>query len=203
MLAVALLVSACSDAQEPGGDPTATGGDVGTATDAGGTEPTPTGPDPAETDEPTDPVPAPSPQPEPERPAAMDDTGEKGAVAAAEYFFELYNYATTTGDVGGLEDMSHEDCGFCSSVITSINGAYEDGGRIVGSIATIDIKRVEPTVDGLAFALVFGLEVSDGTRVSSGGEETAIDGVDYDDASLGIQKVDEGWVVLTVRRGTE
>ena len=52
----------------------------------------------------------------PERPAAMDNADEAGAVAAAEYFLRLTVYASATGDTTELEAMSGEGCKFCDTM---------------------------------------------------------------------------------------
>ncbi len=64
----------------------------------------------------------------PERPAAMDNADEAGAVAAAEYFLRLTVYAAASGDTSELEAMSGEDCKGCKSYISSVNELYDQGG---------------------------------------------------------------------------
>ena len=64
----------------------------------------------------------------PERPAAMDNADEAGAVAAAEYFLRLTVYASATGDTTELEAMSGEGCKFCQSYISSVEKLHEGGG---------------------------------------------------------------------------
>ncbi|MFT3942713.1 MAG: DUF6318 family protein [Ancrocorticia sp.] len=64
----------------------------------------------------------------PERPAAMDNADEAGAVAAAEYYLRLTVYAAATGDTTELEAMSGEGCKFCENYISSVNELHGDGG---------------------------------------------------------------------------
>lgn len=51
----------------------------------------------------------------PTPPAAMSDSGEAGAVAAAEYFLRLSLYGAATGDWSEYDAMSGEDCSFCTN----------------------------------------------------------------------------------------
>ncbi len=64
----------------------------------------------------------------PERPAAMDNADEAGAVAAAEYFLRLTVYASATGDTTELEAMSGDECKSCQKYISSVKSLYERGG---------------------------------------------------------------------------
>ena len=64
----------------------------------------------------------------PERPAAMDNADEAGAVAAAEYYLRLTVYAAATGDTAELEAMSGEGCEFCENYISSVKELHGNGG---------------------------------------------------------------------------
>ena len=64
----------------------------------------------------------------PERPAAMDNADEAGAVAAAEYYLRLTVYAAATGDTTELEAMSGVDCAGCKNYISSVKDLYANGG---------------------------------------------------------------------------
>ena len=70
----------------------------------------------------------------PERPAAMDNADEAGAVAAAEYFLRLTVYASATGDTTELEAMSGEGCKFCDNYVSSVNELHGDGGWAAVSV---------------------------------------------------------------------
>lgn len=63
----------------------------------------------------------------PERPAAMDNADEAGAVAAAEYYLRLTVYAAATGDTSELETMSGEECENCKSYISTVKNRHADG----------------------------------------------------------------------------
>ena len=77
----------------------------------------------------------------PERPAAMDNANEAGAVAAAEYYLRLTVYAAATGDTSELETMSDEGCKFCDNYISSVNELHGDGGwAAVSVVETSDMQ---------------------------------------------------------------
>ncbi|ACV08803.1 hypothetical protein Jden_1147 [Jonesia denitrificans DSM 20603] len=56
----------------------------------------------------------------PEKPAAMANNNEEGALAAAEYFLDASAYAVLMGDEILMEDFSTDTCIFCSNVVESI-----------------------------------------------------------------------------------
>ncbi len=64
----------------------------------------------------------------PEPPAALDDPGHDGAVAAAEYFYRLSVYAAASGDTTELEAVSGEECASCSDYVARIKNFYDSGG---------------------------------------------------------------------------
>lgn len=56
----------------------------------------------------------------PEKPAAMANNNEEGALAAAEYFLDASAYALLMGDKILMEDFSTDTCIFCSNVVELI-----------------------------------------------------------------------------------
>lgn len=64
-------------------------------------------------------------------PAAMSDSGEAGAVAAAEYFLRLSLYGAATGDWSEYDAMSGDTCEFCKSYHAS-NQQNLDKEAVVG-----------------------------------------------------------------------
>lgn len=81
----------------------------------------------------------------PEKPAAMENPDEAGAVAAAEYFLRLTAYAAATGSIEGLEGMSSEYCEACREFVATPMSFHEDGGwsdmpsvRIESAVVELD-----------------------------------------------------------------
>lgn len=67
-----------------------------------------------------------------ERPAAMDDPGDAGAIAAAEYFALLVHLTLTADVLDEVRAMSNESCEFCSSIASSTEEFLARGSSYVG-----------------------------------------------------------------------
>ncbi len=103
----------------------------------------------------------------------MDRDDVEGAVAAAQYFLELYPYAYSTGDLEQWKAMSHPDCVFCASVVENVEALHADGGYEVGGELVFEsVTASEPVAGndyfGVDFALVQSSAIeydNDHTRV--------------------------------------
>jgi len=73
----------------------------------------------------------------PTRPAEWTEAGESGAVAAARYVADLFNYVMATGDLREWSAISDEFCDFCV-LAAMAGGLYRDGGGITGGILTLE-----------------------------------------------------------------
>lgn len=78
------------------------------------------------------PTPTPTPVVKPEPPDAMSEPTTEGAIAAATYFLQLYDYAFSARDAESLLRMSAESCEFCSYVDESVAALVESGHTSVG-----------------------------------------------------------------------
>ncbi|MPV50039.1 hypothetical protein GCG21_08475 [Pseudactinotalea sp. HY160] len=160
ILAGTMLVTGCSGGDEPSAGPP--------TTDTAG--PTTTEPPTTEQTTPNEePVPEPNPLPKPERPAAMDDTGAKGAIAAAEYFLELHNYAASTGDISDFQAMGRDACDFCNAMTATFKDVYSNDGWIVGISAHISNPVATRTIDDLAYEVAFDLNLDSGASYTNEG----------------------------------
>jgi Family of unknown function (DUF6318) len=56
----------------------------------------------------------------------MDEPTTAGATAAATHFFDLYDYAFSTGDTGPLRALSAESCTYCNEVLQQVQQAVDD-----------------------------------------------------------------------------
>jgi hypothetical protein len=88
------------------------------------------------------PTPTPTGATAPERPADMDRTDEAGAVAAATYFMELYDYARATGDTSEWDAISSATCMFCTNVSAALADVYGAGRQLEGGRTLVDAARV-------------------------------------------------------------
>ena len=99
------------------------------------------------------PTPTPTTTPEPERPAAMDDPGVDGAVAAATYFLSLYPYVYNTGDLTAWKALSHPECIFCASVVTNVEEMHAQGHRQEGPSITVRESAAREVDPGVFFSV--------------------------------------------------
>src|SRR5690625_2414858 len=58
----------------------------------------------------------------------IDDEGQAGAEAAAVYFVELFSYIHATGDFEAWDQLTADECEFCTGVRDSVSDLYESGG---------------------------------------------------------------------------
>lgn len=72
-----------------------------------------------------------------ERPAAMDDPGDAGAIAAAEYFALLVHLTLTADVLDEVRVMSNESCEFCSSIVGKSEEFRQSGHQFIGGTAEL------------------------------------------------------------------
>jgi hypothetical protein len=84
----------------------------------------------------------------------MDRADEVGAIAAAEYFMGLYDYARATGDTGPWTAVGSATCTFCTNVTSALVDIYGQGERLTGGRTTVADARVVGTDDELITYLV-------------------------------------------------
>jgi hypothetical protein len=128
----------------------------------------------------------------------MQRTDVEGAIAAAQYFLELYPYAYNTGDLTEWRAMSHPECIFCASVIENVEelharGGYEVGGEFV--FKTVAAR--EPLPDNEFFAVDFLVEQEAGARVVAN-EQPASFPASQNNTFFAISRGPGGWVVREV-----
>lgn len=129
-LAIALLIAGCT----------------GSATPVASPSPSPTVASPTAT-----PEPSPSRSAAPQRPETMGRDDVEGAIAAAQYFLELYPYAYNTGDLTEWKALSHPECIFCASVVEGVEELHASGGyQTGGEIEWVSISARPGVSDGRA-----------------------------------------------------
>ncbi len=116
------------------------------------------------------PTPAPSSSAPPERPAAMERRDVEGAIAAAQYFLELYPYVYNTGDLTEWRAMSHPDCVFCASVVKNVEELHAAGGYETGGGFQFEsVSAQEPLPDNEFFGVDLAAIQAPGSRHDSAG----------------------------------
>ncbi|MFS0699431.1 DUF6318 family protein [Cellulomonas sp. 179-A 4D5 NHS] len=119
------------------------------------------------------PTPTPTTTPEPERPAAMDDPGVDGAVAAATYFLSLYPYVHATGDLAAWKAMSHPECGFCASVTEGVSAMHALGNKQTGGVFTVRSSQPTEVEAARFFAVVLDVEQAESVETDERGTVTS------------------------------
>ena len=167
----------------------------------------PSTPAPVSTDEP-EPVAtdrAGEPLVPPVRPAAMDNDDEAGARAAAEYFIELYGYATQSQDLSMFASICDPASVFCSSVIDAVNSDIAAGNRTDGGASLLNVYRVDPPATD-AFFTVWGRVARDPFQVVGRDGSTLYesDGDEALDFAVGAEYIpNEGWLIRAAKPGIE
>ncbi|WP_261624433.1 DUF6318 family protein [Nesterenkonia marinintestina] len=88
--------------------------------------------------------------PEPEKPDAMFEETEEGAIAALEYWWEVREHARNTGDLSVLREISTEDCRMCQSEIDTADQAYQEGAWFVQQPDQVTVVSTEIMDESLA-----------------------------------------------------
>ncbi|MCV2392690.1 DUF6318 family protein [Actinotalea sp. M2MS4P-6] len=133
----------------------------------------------------------------PEKPAEMERTDEVGAVAAAEYFMDVYSYAKQTGDLELWDSFSGQTCGFCQNFHDAVGDLYGSGDRLVGGSVELTAPEVlghDAQLD--IYGVQFAYATASSVRVDPSGAEIA----DFDGESswllLNVGPSARGWVLL-------
>lgn len=150
-----------------------------------------------------EPVPEQSPYPKPERPAAMDDDGEDGAIAAAEYFIELYNYVQSTGEVSALEEISSDQCRSCSNLTERIKEIYSSGGYAVGGEVSMSELTVAPTQDAIGYEIEYQQHVSEMVICSDSDSLETLRSASFEGARIAVSNFDGRWFLIEILAGRE
>lgn len=153
---------------------------------------------PSPTTSPASPAPSPARSEAPERPAAMARDDVEGAIAAAQYFLELYPYAYNTGDLTEWRAMSHPDCVFCASVIENVEELHRTGGyEIGGRLLFLRVSARNPLPGNEYYAVDFRIDQEPGMRFSSEGDGTEFEG-GPSVARLALARENSSWRVREV-----
>lgn len=174
-LAFTLSVAGCTDS----------------ATPAASSSPSPTVASPTAT-----PEPSPSRSAAPQRPATMDRDDVEGAIAAAQYFLELYPYAYNTGDLTEWKALSHPECIFCASVVEGVEELHASGGyQTGGEIEWVSVSAQSGISDSRAAVDLIARQQSTQQHALDSSEEVSAGG----QARLFVDLVQsEGWLVRGV-----
>jgi hypothetical protein len=97
------------------------------------TSPTPSSsPSEPESSSPSEPTTTPTGPVEPTLPSEAKEETQAGLRAFVTYYYEVINFATSTGDVDELKAVAEPSCTGCQGPIELIERVYDRGGRIAG-----------------------------------------------------------------------
>lgn len=135
----------------------------------------------------------------PEMPALAREQTPEGAVAFAEWWYSMLDYATTTGDVEPLARASHADCGSCDSLIADIETSYIGGGSIDGGAITA--KASSPgAVEDLGVLLAVQVSAQPLQYRDSAGNVTREVAAESFFLDVSLLKGDGGWLFASATR---
>ncbi|MGW6132465.1 DUF6318 family protein [Cellulomonas sp. NPDC055163] len=141
------------------------------------------------------PTPTPTTTLEPERPAAMDDPGVDGAVAAATYFLSLYPYAHATGDLAAWKAMSHPECVFCASVSEGVSTMHASGKKQTGGVFAVRSSRPTEVEATKFYAIELDVDQAESVETDASGTITStVPGGHYSLTLLVIREGD-AWLI--------
>jgi hypothetical protein len=104
---------------------------------------------------------------EPTLPAGADARSEKGVVRFVTHYFDVVNYATSTGDTDRLASLDQPSCTGCEGGVDWVERVYGRGGRIVGG--TYQLVRFEPVRSpGGSWTVVAHTQIDDQRVVGAG-----------------------------------
>lgn len=89
----------------------------------------------------------------PERPEAMNEPTADGAIAAATYVLELYEYSFATGDLAPWRAITLDTCAYCTAVSDSVTAMFEAAERSSGSTVTVHDARAVELADDRWFSV--------------------------------------------------
>lgn len=108
------------------------------------------------------PTPTPTGPVEPTLPAEAEGDDAAAAEAFVRFYWEMVNYAQTTGNVGTLREIASDTCAACLSGLKGIEDVHIVGGSIEGGdVSVLDARAEQITSrEGRAFTVQVSTEVS-------------------------------------------
>ena len=129
----------------------------------------------------------------------MDEDSVDGAIAAAQYFLELYPYAYNTGDLTAWRGMSHPECVFCASVVTGVGELTADGGWVEGGEITVhEISATPPELPNPNYFVEIDVREAGSIRHHGDGSNENLQGQSFPNFFVAIDFSETGWIVRGV-----
>ncbi|UFU04652.1 DUF6318 family protein [Ruania suaedae] len=130
----------------------------------------------------------------------MEEETVEGAIAAAEYFVELYPYVYASGDLEEWDALSDEGCGFCTNVRDRATELHADGGYAEGGEVEVYSSDGGGPYDGL-YSVTLGVRTAESRHLQSDGSNASFEADDRPDFSLTMAWNRQQWSVMGVQVG--
>ncbi|MFT4188597.1 MAG: DUF6318 family protein [Aeromicrobium sp.] len=118
--------------------------------------------------EPIEPDPTPTPV-EPVLPEAAKENTEDGALAFLEHYLAVMDYASSTGDITQLTELSHPECTGCKTYVDLFTERRRNGGWVDGGGQSTSDVSVQ-TINGEVL-ITANIHHAEGTYQESKSEE--------------------------------
>lgn len=161
VLVSALALTGCTDSAEPAPKTQSSESADPTSTDSSPGEQTTTSEE--ATPEETEPAP-------PAYPTGIDSFTEENAIKFAEFYIEVINYASQTGDTKLLDEFALDECDWCGTWKGSIEGVYSEGGLLRDYELSAASRPVEIEQTDITFVFTLDLETSTYSQLDSKGQ---------------------------------
>lgn len=94
----------------------------------------------------------------PEYPKGINQFTEDNAIKFVEFFLDVLEYSTNTGDLQPLDEYSLEECTSCNDWRDEVRKTYSDGGKFEG-YSLIPTQQEYSELARNADTIVFSLEL--------------------------------------------
>ena len=153
-------------------------------------DPEPREPDPTGS---TGPKPTATPPPLPE--AATQETPD-GAASFVDHYLEVLNYASLSGDVAALEELSAEGCVACQRFIDTVADTYAGGGSFEGGEWSLGDVQVEQLTE--VWSVVGPVTTTPGTQIPEAGGDPRTSPETNTEVEFQIRPSGKAWVVMSL-----
>jgi hypothetical protein len=161
------------------------------------TSPTPSSsPSEPESSSPSEPTTTDTGPVEPTLPAEAESETQRGVTEFVGYYFDVINYATSTGDTDLLSTLDQPSCNGCHGGIDFVERVYRNGGRIIGG--TYELLRLEPVRSPSGHWTVVARTHLDDQRVVGAGKLNEAYPGGRAKWIVGVARVRDAWSVTTL-----
>lgn len=186
VLVSALALTGCTDSAEPAPKTQSSESAASSSSDATPADQTASSEE--ATPEETEPVP-------PVYPTGIDSFTEENAIKFADYFIEVINYATQTGDIALLDEYSGDTCTFCSGWSQAVAETHSEESRIENFHLSSDATPTVSDQSDSTIILKMRIKRNEYWIVSSDGTKDDTTDASLRDRYLALNYDDGKWTV--------